>query len=405
MKILGRTAAALCAAALVVLAAMPALAATHRAQASGSALTLTLGGSPNGTGTFTATNDGSGEHTSGTNQPAISVLGGQDLISQGTLHQDATARVTDGSGHSAACAGLAGQGATLVSVGEARCLTGGQTLSLDAGHLDLSHVTLASGTALQGVPTGQIPLSQLTGPVGDALAQALDQMGNPAVAANLGAIRAHCAADTSRATGDSELANAKVTLTPPGQPAVTLVTLPVHPRPNTRITADTNVALDAILDAFKADLTQSLNGQLAPLGQAVDPIKQQVSDNAVKQLTTQLKPLLDNIVTGMLNAQSHPTADSIDVTALDLTLLPAAGAQSPRLQVGHVTCGPNGQAAPTPRIPVKTPQLPTVVNSGLASAPGTTAHHHVGAGLLAFGGVLVLSGGMLLWRRVLISRA
>ena len=94
--------AALVAASLVgLLAAAPAYAADVTG-GSASAVTVTAGGQDNGTGTYSAQYDGQ-KTTTGSNQPAISLLGGQSLLSAGTLAQDADANASG----SAACAGLA----------------------------------------------------------------------------------------------------------------------------------------------------------------------------------------------------------------------------------------------------------------------------------------------------------
>ena len=97
----------------VLMAALPAYADTS--QSSASAVTLQLVGQTAVTsGTVTASNNGTTETITGTNSPALSVLGTQNIIRAGVLAQQARA-FSDGS--SAACAGLVGVGGT-IQVGE-----------------------------------------------------------------------------------------------------------------------------------------------------------------------------------------------------------------------------------------------------------------------------------------------
>jgi hypothetical protein len=113
-----RTGCVLAAVSLAALATGPAFAAEPVARASATALEIGIAGQGTDTGTFTVTDDGSGPTTSGSNKPALPVLAGQTLTNLGTLAQDARTVVAGGAGASAACSGIAGEGATLVQVGE-----------------------------------------------------------------------------------------------------------------------------------------------------------------------------------------------------------------------------------------------------------------------------------------------
>lgn len=178
-------------------AAAPALAAAPVARGTAVAVGLSVAGNPADSGTYVSTHDGSTENTTGSNKPAVSVLGGQSLISAGTLNQDAKTIAQSGKGRASACAGLAGQGATLVAVGGSTCLRPGKTLSLDAGSLDLSGLTLAGdSTLLDGVPeplkttlSDPATLAQLTTALSDGLGQALDALGHPGLHLDLGSSR------------------------------------------------------------------------------------------------------------------------------------------------------------------------------------------------------------------------
>ena len=93
-----------------------------------------------------------------------------------------------------------------------------------------------------------------------------------------------------------------------------------------------------------------------------------------------------------------PTDDSIEVTALDLNLLPAAEAAGFELlsaQIGESTCGPTGRLVsdpdPTPD-PGPTPDpVPTAVPAGMESVGGDGG---LGAGgNLALLALVALSAG------------
>jgi hypothetical protein len=176
----------------------------------------------------------------------------------------------------------------------------------------------------------------------------------------------------------------------------------VHPKPNTDVLVNLDDVVAAVITALKTNLDESLNKALVPvavaLGDALDSVKAQIIDEAVKALRPQLLTALsDNVLKAVLNKQSHPTADSVDVTAFDLHVLPAADASLGKtfldLQVGRVTCGPNGRvAAPEAAPAVKAPVVPTSVPAGLA---GTPTRHGGDSGVLAaeaLGALLLLAG-------------
>src|SRR5690606_2937823 len=133
-----RCVALLGAATLLGLATAPAFAATV-AQADANALMIQVAGQANDTGTVTARHDGVIETKDGAAVPPLSVLQGQQVLAVGTLAQDATAAVdANGDGHTAACAGIAGDGASVAEVGESRCLQGGDNVGVNLANLDLS---------------------------------------------------------------------------------------------------------------------------------------------------------------------------------------------------------------------------------------------------------------------------
>ena len=165
-----RGGAVLTATAVLGVSACPALAADPVAQASATGLRLSLGGTPTDSGTYTATNDGKRETTTGSDAPAISALGGQSFIQAGTLAQKAATEVRGKDGFSEACAGLAGDGATLVEVADGGCLQPGENLALNAGSADLTGIQILGDQFPQAL---QDALQPVLDPLLDGLTQAL----------------------------------------------------------------------------------------------------------------------------------------------------------------------------------------------------------------------------------------
>lgn len=368
------------AAAMVALSAAPASAATV-SQASATALSLELAGTgATDSGTYAVTNDGSSESAKGTNEPLITALAGQDAIQAGTLAQDAVAKKN---ATSAACSGLAGDGATLVAAGSGDCLSGGDNISLDAGSLDFSDVELVSSGLFQGVDKQLITalkdagLSQtaVTDPLSAALKQVLAALGDPGLHLDLGAVQSSCTADKDKASGDSSLANSRAYVTVPTMGDVTLVDLPVDPDVNQKVVTDLTGVTDAILDALRTQFTNALQGALAPANEALNQLQTQVLDTALGQIQSQLAPLEDNVLDITLNAQ-NTSPGAITVTALDAKVLPAAeafvGSSLAHLTIGTSSCGPNSPATKTvvnkpPKAANPPASVPTVVTAGMES--------------------------------------
>ena len=410
-----RTAAALTgAAALTALSLAPAVGATVVSRAQASAATITVAGNGGGSGTYAVTNDGSRESASGTSRPPIGVLTGQQVLNTGVLAQEATAR-TDRT--SAACAGLAGNGGSVAQVGSSQCLTPGTPVDARLGSLDLSKIKLtASDSALAPLNTlGDAIKGPLVDPVNAAVQQALAsaqaQLGNAGLTASLGAVEGRCTAGPGTSSGSANVLNTTVALSLAGK-STTLLTLPARPAPNTHVTTSLSSLATTVLDTLRTDLNSSLDGAAAPLTTLTDAVQKQIVDGVVKQADGQLAPLEKNVLDITLNKQVRPTADSIQVTALDASVLPAAapvaGSDLAHLTIGHVECGPSGRVAPAAAAPApakKAAPLPTAVSSGLASAPaGTQAQEPFDRVALGAVGLLsLLAGGVVLRRRVLAS--
>lgn len=362
---------------LLALGAAPAHAADPVAQAEAEAISLRVGGqslTDQVGGPYRVTNDGDRETTSGTNRPRATFLGGQDDLQLGTLAQDATTTVTGGRGSSAACAGVAGDGASLAAVGDGGdfCLTPGETAQLTAGALDLD--ALADVSLVEGTPSLDDLLGQLPPPLDtlpDAyddlnagLNEALEPFGDAGLVVDVGAIQSRCTAGPGRvADGSARLTDVGVFLQlpegtpdPPGE-RIDLVDLTPDPAPNTNVATDLDEVVDIVVGAFVDSLDQS---DLPPeLTGGLEEVREAVRDNLTSQLADRLGPLDQEVLSGTLNKQTR-SPGAIEVTALDLQVLPAiadqVGFAAVDAQLGRSSCGPGGTVdRPTPTEPPATP--------------------------------------------------
>jgi hypothetical protein len=359
--------------------AAPGYAATTVAQASANALTVSIAGNGSGSGTVTATHDGTSEHVQGQTNPPISVLKGQGLVNVGVLAQEATAGVTDGAGHSAACAGVAGEGGSVATIGDSSCLVPGQPVGLTFGNLDLSKlVVFDPDSALAPLNQATDPVIQAAiGPITQQISQNVTaQLGDGGlIASTLGAVEARCVS-ADGASGTANIVDGKISATFGGQ-SVNLLDFPVHPAPNTKVVTGLDKVVTLFIEALRTDLNNTLDGQAAPLAAALDPIQEQIVDGVIGQIAPQLKPLEDNVLSATLNEQSRPSAGAIKVTAIDLQVLPAAqqqiGSSLVAADIANVTCGPNGRVAPTTEAAhhhAPLPPVPTAIDSGVDHRTG-----------------------------------
>ncbi len=401
-----RAASVLGAVTLSAIAVAPALAATDN-QAGANAVFISVAGNGQGTGNVTATYSNGKESTTGNSQPAFPDPTGQKFITGGVLAQEATAKP----GLSAACAGLAGDGGSVINIGNSSCLKPGKLITGSFGSFDPSTL-IPDGSS---IPTDQLP-EQLQGTLGQinggdqalrdaidsALSQAKQQFGDGGLVANLDAIEGRCTAGDGGPTGTSTLTDVSLSFNIPGQKPITVLTLPIHPKPNTHVFTNLSDVMNAILDGVDADLTDSLQGNASPLKDLTEQVRTQIVTQIHSQVEAQLKPLEQNLLDITLNQQVHPTADSIKVRALDVQVLPAARAQLDgnslvNLQIGNAACAPvarEAAAAPAPA-QTKAPQsLPTAVSAGYESmpgqhAPGDDSHNGIVLAALA----IMLTGG------------
>lgn len=398
-----QTAALAGAATIAIMTASPGYAATIVSQASANALHATLAGNEAfDSGTVKATNDGTGETKTGVTNPPISVLGNQDLLDIGVLAQEAEAKMSGDKGVSAACSGIAGDGGEVVEIGESGCLTPGSPIGVSLANLDLTGVVVINPASALGPLAELNPvlgplLGQLTQPISEGLESALGAL---ELGGAFGTVQAFCNATPGSATGRANIADSTLGLTVAGQ-TVNVLTLPVNPPPNTHLLTDLDVVLTAILDAVRTDLDESLNGAGAPLNALPEALQDQVVDTLIAEIAPQLAPLEENVLDVVLNKQTRMPANSIQVTAIDLQLLPAAAEfiDGPLvgLEIANVSCGPNARVTQDNPDGPDLPDVPTVVDSGTSG----TASHDASGDWLA-GGLLLLAGAatMIGYRRL-----
>jgi hypothetical protein len=392
------------AAILALMTMAPAVAATTVAQASASALTIAVAGNGGGTGTVTATHDGESESVHGQTSPPVDVLNRQGLLNVGALAQEATAGVDDGAGFSAACAGVAGEGGSVAQIGDSSCLRPGQPIGLTFADLDLSNlVVFGEDTQLAPLNQASDPVIQeAVGPLTAEISQAVtDEAGSGGIfAGTLGAVESQCtSAAGAGAEGATTIVDGKVSAAFDGE-SVDLLDFPVHPAPNTKVVTDLDEVVKLFLIALRQDLQNTLDSQAAPLAEAIDPIEKQIIDAALAEVAPQLEPLEKSVLSATLNAQTRPAIDAINVTAIDLQVLPAARAELDaslvEADIATVSCGPNGRVTTPGRA---LPEVPTVIDSGAPGASGGGGDWVVVAGALLLAGTAGLIGYRRLGRK------
>ena len=376
-----RLVAATGALAITMLAAAPAGAATVLSRADANAATISLAGNGQGTGTASATYDGETETRTGQTTPAAPFP--QQFVDLGVLTQQATA----GDGFSAACAGVAGTGGGIVQIGDGSCLTPGDTVTGSLSDVSLAGLGLEAPTGLPAqLPAelqtllGQLPggADQLDAIITTAVDAVDDQVGPLGLSLRFDAIEGRCRVEGSTPTGSASIANAGLVLSGGGQ-EIQVVDLPANPAPNTEVTTDLSKVADTLLGAVTTQLQSGLAGATGPLATAIAPFRDQIVAGVRANLDGQLAPLRDNVLSVVLNEQSNPTSDSIKVTALHASVLPAAasavGASLADVRIGNADCGPAGSApvvqAPQAAPPKDLPAIPTAVSAGMESAPQT----------------------------------
>jgi hypothetical protein len=410
------------AAALSTLAIAPAFAAASgTSQSSAQSLKLSIAGNSVIAQQTEATNDGSTQTvTDNSTVPKLAdLLPNNVLLGAGVAPQAAVAK-PDGTSY--ACAGIAGTGGGIVTVGDTACNLNGEPLTIDLAHLDLGNVILGTNSALG---SALAPLDVVLQPLGkgvtdlvNALSSGLagTPLGEIKIGGSLSAIEASCQADPTKATGDTRLvdssggsANTPISITLPGvADPIVLLNLPANPPKDTNVLVNLDTVTQTLIDALKVELNTAVQGALQPLGLGV--LLQTVQDQVVTVLVQNLQPLLqalnDNLLSIVLNHQvSSEGGKKIEVTALSLDVLPAAaqftGSSLISGEIGKVSCGPNTRTVvtqPTPT-PTDNEKPPTVVDSGVAGKADHTARDV----LTATAALMLLAGtaGLIGYRRML----
>ena len=407
--VLMRAGAVLGAAAVATMAMGPALAAETVAQAEANALTVAVAGEGGDSGTVRATHDGDELTKTGDTEPPVSVLQGQNLLDVGTLAQDAAAGLDGRAGVSAACSGIAGDGASVAEVGDSECIEGGDNVGVSIANLDLSGMAVVNpetelGTVL-GPLTGPVE-QQIIAAITPALAEGLAPLDLVQVGGSLGVVEARCTAEPGSADGTANIADAQLTVAAGGETYV-LANLPVNPPPDTKVVTDLDVVLTAVIEGLETQLETALDGVAGGLVGVTEQIKAQIVATIVADVSDQLAPLEENLLDITLNKQVRPAQGHIEVTAIDLQVLPAAaaelGASLVSAQIANVSCGPNSRVAPdvAEETPRDLPDVPTVVDAGVGG-PGQGGQDATGA--LVAGSLLAAGAAGLLGYRRLTSR-
>lgn len=395
---MSRTISSLCVAGLASFALLTptaAHAAPDGARGEANAVTLSILGESGDSGTVLATNDGTGEEKTGEEQPALTVLGGQDLIGAGILIQDAVAR---DNATSAACAGVTGDEGAVANIGEAdRCISEEDNVSLDLDEVDLAallDIELVTGTGTLGDLLGTLG-EELEGQVLTELQAGLDAFTaaglTGALGLELGALESACTYDNGQADGTTYLTDIGLNLT------IGETTVPVidedydpGPDPNTKPLSEFGAVVDLLVDELEA----SLSDELDDIALLTDPVQAQILAEITPQLEEQvLAQIEENLIDITLNKQTRQ-GSSIQVTGLEAIVLPTAeegGAPAPlvELQLANVGCGPFAGAAPGGPTDSEGNPVPTVVNAGEGSTPWMQGGLLGGLALLVAGGTVV----------------
>ena len=225
---------------LGAIAAAPAMAATDN-QAGANAVFISIAGNGQGTGNVTASNPTARRPPAGNSQPAFPDPTGQKFITGGVLAQEATGRRP---GFSAACAGLAGDGGSVLNIGDSSCLQPGNLVTGSFGSFDPSTLIPDSSS----IPADQLPsqAQDLLTQLGNGAAPLTDadrRRAEPGPAAvrrrrpggqprrGRGSLHRRRRRPHGHVDADRRLAD----LQHPGQDPITSSTLPVHPKPNTHV--------------------------------------------------------------------------------------------------------------------------------------------------------------------------
>lgn len=338
---------------LSVTAAPATAASAEKPQAKASSVALTANVSDKvkvDTGRYTATYDGKKTVNSGTNKPALPLLkGNQQLLSVGVFAQDAAAALQDGLAYSGACSALAGEGATLVSIGDgSSCVKPGEAVKVNLAELNLQKLGATTDYVLNDESKSvYVKLGPVNDLVQNVVSGVLTKVGGLSVGVNLDVAESTCMAQGSDFTGKTKLKNAAVTVNVPGKGDIKVADLPANPKKNTTVVPDLSPVTDAVLGRVDTLLQSGLKSKIAP-GVLDVSIRIDLIEHIKEQLAVLLKGIETDLVKLTLNKQDK-TAKSLEVSALDIKVLDAVkkvGAPTAaNVAIGTSTCGTNGLTA------------------------------------------------------------
>lgn len=269
--------------------------------------------------------------------PAGTCGDGLNLEGIGAYSQNASATVdTDGSGQSAADAAVAP-----IEIDGLQ--------SIDLENLDEALTDIDTGSILDDVvgalgPVIELALAPVLDALGAALSGPLDQIGQSLpVSVEIGAVTSECTASPDGATGTSTVASTDLVVELGGEQIRVPITAGTEPNSNLLVGSPQQL-VDGILDGLEATLNESLGGVLGPLGAVVDGVQEllvgPVLDAVEPALLQPVADAIEPLVSGTVNKQTSDADGQIEVTALNINLLSAAG--EPRtLDLARVECGPN----------------------------------------------------------------
>lgn len=294
----------------------------------------------------------------------------------------------------------------------------------DFGALDLTGIlsglqAINTGTVLDDIIQGlddailQAALEALVPtvitPLDDAVQDALATVGeNLPVSLELGAVESQCTATAQprSAEGNGTVAGIDLLVEFGGQQINVPITAGTAPNSNLLVGAPQDL-VDDIIQGLKDTFTASLGGALVPLNDLLDTLQTQVTNALFDQLEpTLLQALadaLEPLIAGTVNKQvpvSPSSTGEIEVTSLELILL-----SDNVLELGRTHCGPNSRAGGDTGGPGDDdgdddlPEVPTVVDSGVAGNGDNTARNVLGA----TAALMLLAGtaGLMGYRRML----
>lgn len=193
-------------------------------------------------------------------------------------------------------------------------------------------------------------LDAVVDPVDDAVQDALAEVeGNLPISLRIGIVESQCTAEPGSAQGSSVVGDIDllIELGPDGPPIVIPIVAETSENANLLVNAP-NELLDGVFDGLRASLEESLDGALSGVNALLTPLEESLVDplfDALEPTLLQnLSDALEPLVSGEVNRQTRTGGDQIEVAGLDLTLLSAVD-ETNNLILARSECGPNNVVA------------------------------------------------------------